>query len=222
MAKALGGAAHRDFLPGFFGLLPGHLHWANALPIEGLSGRLVEDWLVEYLNFPGAAIVIVSMVAVAIYLSTTFSFNTAREWLAIRLAFFYAWRDRLRNWRVDRQRTRAEKQRMKLETRREKDLIKAQKAASKAEEKTRDRRLHNLAKMRTRTSRPSAAVDSPMYPATRVKPSLTLNRCRSSGRRRYGTRCRAPAFLTRFRTRFPTWSRSRPWRPKRAKIATNR
>jgi DNA segregation ATPase FtsK/SpoIIIE, S-DNA-T family len=140
MAKALGVLLIAIFLPGFFGLFPGHLQWANALPIEGLCGRLVEDWLVEYLNFPGAAIVIVSMVAVALYLSTTFSFNTAREWLAIRVAFFYAWRDRVRNWLVDRKRTRAEKQRIKLEARRAKDLIKAQKAARKAEEKNKGKR----------------------------------------------------------------------------------
>ncbi len=135
MAKALGVLLITIFLPAFFGLLPGHLYWSHALPIEGLSGRLVEDWLVEYLNFPGAAIVIVSMVAVALYLSTTFSFNTAREWLAIRVAFFYAWRDRVRNWRADRQRTLAEKRRLKLEARRERDSIKARKAEERNRKK---------------------------------------------------------------------------------------
>ena len=71
----------------------------HALPLEGLTGRLVVDSLVHYLNFPGAAIVIVSMVVIALYLSTTFSFNTAQQWLAIRFAFALAWRDRVRNWR---------------------------------------------------------------------------------------------------------------------------
>jgi DNA segregation ATPase FtsK/SpoIIIE, S-DNA-T family len=130
-AKALGVLLIAIFLPAFMGLLPGHLLWAHALPIEGLCGRLVEDWLVEYLNFPGAAIVIVSTVAVALYLSTTFSFDTAREWLAIRLAFLYAWRDRLRNWRTDRQRRREEIRRLKVAARSEKDAIKARKAEEK-------------------------------------------------------------------------------------------
>ena len=61
-----------------------------------LTGRLAVDTLVEYLNLPGATIVILSMVAVSVYLSTAFSFNTAREWLAVRMAFLYAWRDRVR------------------------------------------------------------------------------------------------------------------------------
>ena len=68
----------------------------HALPVEGLTGRLVVDSLVRYLNFPGAAIVIVSMVVIALYLSTTFSFNTAQQWLAVHFAFILAWRDRVR------------------------------------------------------------------------------------------------------------------------------
>ncbi len=75
-----------------------------------LTGRLVADLLVDYLNFPGACIVIVSMVAVALYLSTTFSFNTARDWIAIRLAFVMAWRDRLVRWKAMRAKSHAEKQ----------------------------------------------------------------------------------------------------------------
>ncbi len=97
------------FAPAVFGLIPGHLRWMHALPIEGLTGRLVVDTLVHYLNFPGAAIVIVSMVVIALYLSTTFSFNTAQQWMAIRFAFVLAWRDRVRNWRSAWARTRAEK-----------------------------------------------------------------------------------------------------------------
>ena len=62
-----------------------------------LTGRLVVDFLIHYLNFPGAAIVVVSMVVIALYLSTTFSFNTAQQWLAVRFAFALAWRDRVRN-----------------------------------------------------------------------------------------------------------------------------
>ena len=69
--------------------MPGHLRWMHALPVEGLTGRLVVDSLVKYLNFPGAAIVIVSMVVISLYLSTTFSFSTAQQWLAIHFAFVW-------------------------------------------------------------------------------------------------------------------------------------
>jgi S-DNA-T family DNA segregation ATPase FtsK/SpoIIIE len=98
-AKVSGAFLYLVFAPAIFGLMPGHLRWMHALPVEGLTGRLVVDSLVKYLNFPGAAIVIVSMVVISLYLSTTFSFNTAQQWLAIHFAFVLAWRDRVRNWR---------------------------------------------------------------------------------------------------------------------------
>jgi S-DNA-T family DNA segregation ATPase FtsK/SpoIIIE len=98
-AKASGVLLYLIFAPAIFGLIPGHLRWMHALPLEGVIGRLMVDTLIHYLNFPGAAIVIVSMVVIAIYLSTTFSFSTAKQWLAIRFAFALAWRDRMHNWR---------------------------------------------------------------------------------------------------------------------------
>jgi S-DNA-T family DNA segregation ATPase FtsK/SpoIIIE len=98
-AKVSGVFLYLVFAPAIFGLMPGHLRWMHALPVEGLTGRLVVDSLVRYLNFPGAAIVIVSMVVIALYLSTTFSFNTAQQWLAVHFAFVLVWRDRIRNWR---------------------------------------------------------------------------------------------------------------------------
>ena len=98
-AKLSGVLLYLVFAPAVFGLIPGHVRWMHALPVEGLTGRLVVDFLVQYLNFPGAAIVIVSMVVIALYLSTTFSFNTAQQWLAVHFAFVLAWRDRVRNWR---------------------------------------------------------------------------------------------------------------------------
>ncbi|MDX6461627.1 MAG: segregation ATPase FtsK/SpoIIIE, family, partial [Acidobacteriaceae bacterium] len=98
-AKMSGVFLYLVFAPAVFGLIPGHLRWMHALPVEGLTGRLVVDSLVQYLNFPGAAIVIVSMVVIALYLSTTFSFNTAQQWMSVHFAFALAWRDRVRNWR---------------------------------------------------------------------------------------------------------------------------
>jgi S-DNA-T family DNA segregation ATPase FtsK/SpoIIIE len=106
-AKGSGVLLYLLFAPAVVALIPGHLLWRHALPLEGVTGRLLADSLVHYLNFPGAAIVTGSMVLIALYLSTTFSFSTAQEWLAIRFAFTLAWRDRWRNWRTVRAKARA-------------------------------------------------------------------------------------------------------------------
>jgi DNA segregation ATPase FtsK/SpoIIIE, S-DNA-T family len=131
-AKTSGVLLYLVFAPALFGLVPGHLRWMHALPLEGLTGRLVVDSLVHYLNLPGAAIVVVSMVMIALYLSTTFSFSTAQQWVAVRFAFAYAWRDRIRNWRAAWARTRAEKTALKRDVQKDRALIKQQKAAQKA------------------------------------------------------------------------------------------
>jgi S-DNA-T family DNA segregation ATPase FtsK/SpoIIIE len=134
-AKASGVLLYLVFAPAIFGLIPGHLRWMHALPVEGLTGRLVVDTLVHYLNLPGAAIVIVSMVVIALYLSTTFSFSTAQQWMAVRFAFAYAWRDRLRNWHLAWAKTRAEKNAARRDAQQDKALMKMQKTARNGAEK---------------------------------------------------------------------------------------
>jgi S-DNA-T family DNA segregation ATPase FtsK/SpoIIIE len=121
------------FGPALLGLLPGHLQFLYGLPIAGLVGRLVSDALVAWLNYPGACVISGSMVAIALYLSTTFSFNTAREWLAIRFAFVLAWRDRLKNWRIARAQSKEQKAEARQQKIREKELDKARKAAARLE-----------------------------------------------------------------------------------------
>ncbi len=135
-AKLVGAGLILTFGPAIFALIPGHLHWMHGLPVEGLTGRLVADLLVQYLNFPGACIVAGTMVAAALYLSTTFSFNTAKEWLAVRFAFVQAWRDRWVNWKAARARKRELRQAVKEDAARAKELARAQKAAAKAEKST--------------------------------------------------------------------------------------
>jgi S-DNA-T family DNA segregation ATPase FtsK/SpoIIIE len=130
-AKSIGILLTLLFAPALFGLLPSHPH-LYGLPVAGLTGRLVADFLVRFLNYPGACIVAVTLVAAAVYLSTTFSFNTAREWLNIRMAFFLAWRDRLVNWRRQRAQQHELKAAAKLDKIHEKELAKARKAAEKA------------------------------------------------------------------------------------------
>ena len=132
-AKLIGIVLCMIFGPALAGLLPGHLHFMYGLPIEGLVGRLTSDALMQWLNYPGACVVAVSMVAIAIYLSTTFSFNTAREWLAIRFAFIAAWRDRWINWRATRVKKKELKAEARMEKIRAKELANARKAAAKLE-----------------------------------------------------------------------------------------
>src|ERR1700724_365555 len=57
LAKSLGGIWLVIFVPARLALLPGHTRWLNAMPIEGLLGRVVGDVLIHYLNMAGAYIV---------------------------------------------------------------------------------------------------------------------------------------------------------------------
>jgi DNA segregation ATPase FtsK/SpoIIIE, S-DNA-T family len=102
VAKSLGGLWLIVFVPAFLALLPGHLHWMRVIPIEGLLGRIVGDVLVHYLNLAGAYIVCATVLAVALYLSTAFSFSSLQVWLPTRFAFLLALRDRWRDWREER------------------------------------------------------------------------------------------------------------------------
>ena len=83
-AKLLGLVLWVVFAPAALALLPGHLMWRGALPIDGLSGRVVADALIGVLNLPGASIVVALMVGLALYLATTFTFRSAREWTGER------------------------------------------------------------------------------------------------------------------------------------------
>jgi S-DNA-T family DNA segregation ATPase FtsK/SpoIIIE len=119
------------FGPALAGLLPGHMHFVGGLPIAGVVGLLVSGALVAWLNYPGACVVAVLAVAVAIYLSTTFTFNTSREWLAVRFAFVLAWRDRWQNWRFARARAKELRAEAKAERAREREFEKQRRAEAK-------------------------------------------------------------------------------------------
>jgi DNA segregation ATPase FtsK/SpoIIIE, S-DNA-T family len=103
LAKSIGLGMWLVFAPAAIALLPGAMLWRNSLPIEGTVGRLLADFMVHYLNLPGAAIVLTLMVAVSLYLATTFTFNTAREWATIRFGFV----QRLWDWWMQRRSRRA-------------------------------------------------------------------------------------------------------------------
>ena len=114
-AKLTGVVLYLAFAPAFFGLLPGNLHWMGAIPLEGLTGRLLVDFLVGYLNFPGTCVIVLSVLAVSLYLSTAFSFTDTRSWLAVKMSYWYAWRDRVAANRAARARNKALKRAEKEE-----------------------------------------------------------------------------------------------------------
>src|SRR6185295_6724032 len=90
LAKSLGTIWLLMFVPALLAILPGHVRWMNAIPIEGLLGRIVGDALIHYFNLAGAYIVCATVLAVALYLTTAFSFSSVQVWVPTRLAFLFA------------------------------------------------------------------------------------------------------------------------------------
>jgi len=109
-AKTIGAAALIGFLSGFIGLLPRPIHWMGVIPSEGLLGRIVADALIHYFNVVGAYLICVAAIAVALYLSTAFSFGAIRLWSQTRFGFVYAALDRFADWRLERARRKAAKE----------------------------------------------------------------------------------------------------------------
>src|SRR5215472_17028566 len=110
VAKTLGILWLIVFIPAFLSLLPGHVRWLQVIPVEGLLGRIIGDALIHYLNLAGAYIVCATVLAVALYLTTAFSFSSMQVWIPTRFAFVLALRDRWRDWREDRAKRRMQKE----------------------------------------------------------------------------------------------------------------
>jgi S-DNA-T family DNA segregation ATPase FtsK/SpoIIIE len=110
IAKSLGGTWLVMFIPALLALLPGHLRWMNVIPIEGLMGRVVGDILIHYLNIAGAYIVCASVLAVALYLSTAFSFSSIQLWAPTRFAFVTALWNRYQDWQEERAKRQQQKE----------------------------------------------------------------------------------------------------------------
>jgi DNA segregation ATPase FtsK/SpoIIIE, S-DNA-T family len=110
IAKSLGGIWLVIFVPALLALLPWHLRWLHVIPVEGLLGRVVGDVLIHYLNLTGAYIVCSSVLAVALYLSTAFSFSSIQVWAPTRFAFVTALWNRYRDWREERTKRRQQRE----------------------------------------------------------------------------------------------------------------
>jgi S-DNA-T family DNA segregation ATPase FtsK/SpoIIIE len=108
LAKSLGGMWLVVFVPALLALLPGHVRWMGSIPVEGLLGRIVGDFLIHYFNLAGAYIVCASVLAVALYLSTAFSFSSIQLWAPTRFAFVVALWDRWKDWQEARARKQAQ------------------------------------------------------------------------------------------------------------------
>ncbi len=124
IAKTMGGIWLMMFVPALLALLPGNARWLHVMPIEGLLGRVVGDVLIHYLNLAGAYIVCASVLAVALYLCTAFSFSSIQLWVPTRFAFVTALWNRYLDWQEERAKKRQQKE---LEKRRiSKPVVKTQ------------------------------------------------------------------------------------------------
>jgi S-DNA-T family DNA segregation ATPase FtsK/SpoIIIE len=110
IAKSIGAGLLFVFSSALLSLLPFHWRWLRAVAIEGLLGRIVGDFFVHYFNTLGAFMLCATIVAIALYLSTAFSFGTLQLWTQTRFAFAYAWAERIRDWREARAKSLAAKQ----------------------------------------------------------------------------------------------------------------
>src|SRR3989442_12143645 len=98
------------FVPALLALLPGHASWMDLIPIDGLLGRVVGDVLIHYFNLAGAYIVCATVLAVALYLSTAFSFASLQVWAPTRFAFVVALWDRYKDWKEERAKKKMQKE----------------------------------------------------------------------------------------------------------------
>jgi S-DNA-T family DNA segregation ATPase FtsK/SpoIIIE len=73
-------------------------------------GRVVGDILIHYLNIAGAYIVCASVLAVALYLSTAFSFSSIQLWAPTRFAFVTALWNRYQDWQEERAKRQQQKE----------------------------------------------------------------------------------------------------------------
>ena len=92
IAKSMGMVLWLIFAPTALALLPFQLHWRHALPLCGVEGRLLADAMIRLLNLPGTIALCSLMVALSLYLSTTFMLTTSREWFETHVAPFRAMR----------------------------------------------------------------------------------------------------------------------------------
>ncbi len=94
LAKTIGITLWMIAGPTAFAMLPAGWLYKGALPLGGAVGSLLAGALVLLVNGPGAWVCVALVLAVAVYLSTTFTFNTAQEWATERVGFLGSMREK--------------------------------------------------------------------------------------------------------------------------------
>jgi S-DNA-T family DNA segregation ATPase FtsK/SpoIIIE len=110
------------FVPAIFGLAPWHWRWLHAVPVEGVTGRLMAGVLVSYLNIQGAWVVAAVLAAVGLYFASAISFQALKESMEERWLRMVSWLERWRNWREERAELREEREARQAEEDEAEDL----------------------------------------------------------------------------------------------------
>jgi S-DNA-T family DNA segregation ATPase FtsK/SpoIIIE len=107
--RLIGSLLALAFVPAAFALLPWHMLWLHAVPLEGVVGRLISGLMVGYLNIQGAWLVTAVLAAAGLYFASAVSIRAILESVEDRWLTVVEWHDRYRNWREDRAESRAER-----------------------------------------------------------------------------------------------------------------
>jgi S-DNA-T family DNA segregation ATPase FtsK/SpoIIIE len=118
--------------PTALAMLPGNAFYKHTLPLCGLTGRLLADALLHAFNLPGAAAVCGLTIILALYLTSTFSFNTAGDWFGSNFGLFRSFTARRAARSLRRQESAAERELGALEARRQRAADEAQRRAEAA------------------------------------------------------------------------------------------
>jgi S-DNA-T family DNA segregation ATPase FtsK/SpoIIIE len=86
--------------------------YSGTIPLGGLLGLLLAQYLLHSLNATGAVLLTVASLVVSVYLVSTFTMSKLGDWFARPIAFLKARRDAWRKWREARAEAR---RRRKLE-----------------------------------------------------------------------------------------------------------
>ncbi len=131
-AKGFGLVLWMVFAPATIALLPGEMLWRNALPVAGVEGRLLSEALIRLLNFPGAGILCGLMVALSLYLTTSFTLTSSGEWFVSHFGFIGGLQSRIFAWQHRRKDAAADEVIAAYESKRERAVAKARRRAEKA------------------------------------------------------------------------------------------
>ena len=103
MPKLIGLVLWLVFAPAAIALLPGRVLWKHAVPLMGVEGRILSDGMVHFVNLPGAAILCSLMVAISLYLVTSFTLTSSADWWAEHFAPFRTAHARYTAWQESRE-----------------------------------------------------------------------------------------------------------------------